>query len=101
MKLLPVAVWLTPSPSIHAILMTCSVAWLMLVSNLVPVATERGWQIGTAEAGAPRNRPVLEEATRQVEQEIEAAAAEALDSRAHAMPSGDDVATGVYARPCR
>jgi TPP-dependent pyruvate/acetoin dehydrogenase alpha subunit len=69
--------------------------------DLVAVAQERGWQIDSAGSDAPRNRPVMLEATRRVEQEIETAASEALDSRAHAMPDGSDVATGVYAEPCR
>lgn len=67
--------------------------------DLRPVAEERQWQL-TAPAAGPTNRPVLQAAYSEVEKEIEAAAKEALDSRANSMPSGDDVTSGVYAQPC-
>ncbi len=52
------------------------------------------------EARTDRNRVVLEHVAQQAESEVEAAAAEALRSRAEHMPDGSDVDHAVYARPC-
>lgn len=52
------------------------------------------------EPGPARRRVVLERVAKQAEDEVEAAAAEALKSRATHMPDGSDVEHGVYARPC-
>ena len=68
--------------------------------DLLAVAQERDWQLKTADSAGPANQPVLQAAYAEVEKEIESAAAEALDSRANAMPTGDDVTSGVYAQPC-
>jgi TPP-dependent pyruvate/acetoin dehydrogenase alpha subunit len=52
------------------------------------------------EARPERNRAILERCARAVEADVEAAAAQALESRASAMPPGAEVAHGVYANPC-
>ena len=46
-----------------------------------------------------RNQLVLEQVAKQVNAEVEAAAAAALESRAGRMPDGSGVTEGVYARP--
>jgi TPP-dependent pyruvate/acetoin dehydrogenase alpha subunit len=52
------------------------------------------------EARPARNRAGLEHVEREVQAEVESAAAAALESRARRMPDGADVDHGVYARPC-
>ncbi|MFQ5600724.1 MAG: thiamine pyrophosphate-dependent dehydrogenase E1 component subunit alpha [Candidatus Krumholzibacteriia bacterium] len=49
---------------------------------------------------AERNRAVLDQVARAADAEVEAAAAEALESRESAMPDGSDVDHGTYAQPC-
>lgn len=53
------------------------------------------------EARPARQRAILDHVFARVAAEVEAAAAAALDSRAHHMPDGSDVDEGVYARPIR
>ena len=52
---------------------------------------------GLPEPRAERNRTVLERVAKAAEDEIEAAAARALDSRAHHMPDGSDVEADLFA----
>ena len=54
---------------------------------------------GLPAARPARNRAVLEHVAQAAAAEVEAAAAEALESRTHSMPDGSDVDHGVYARP--
>jgi 2-oxoisovalerate dehydrogenase E1 component len=68
--------------------------------DLGSAAVERGFPASAASAASTTNQQVLQAAYTFVEQEIEEAASEALDSRAHRMPTGDDVTQGVYANPC-
>jgi len=68
--------------------------------DLSQAAAERGFAVDATPAGSGDNAAVLQAAYTFVEQEIEAAASEALDSRQNRMPNGDDVARGVYAQPC-
>ncbi len=57
-------------------------------------------QLGSLpEARRERNRAVLDRVGESIAAEVEAAAVEALESRATGMPAGDDVTAGVYARP--
>jgi hypothetical protein len=49
--------------------------------------------------GSERNRAALERIAASVQAEVEAAAEEALQSRAHAMPDGHDVGADLFAEP--
>ena len=68
--------------------------------DLSGAAAERGFAALAANTGSAGNAAVLQAAYTHVEQEIETAASEALDSRAQRMPTGANVAKGVYAQPC-
>ena len=71
------------------------------------LAADAALEAGVAQPPSPlpeervaRNRCILEHVAQQAEAEVEAAAAEALQSRAESMPDGTDVDHDVYARPC-
>ncbi len=74
-------------------------AWLERSALVLEEGLE-GTGLGDLPESRPaRNRAVLEHVSRAVAEEVELAAAAALESRAAHMPDGTDVDHGVYARP--
>jgi len=81
-----------PIGQFEAHLLGAETAWATYLADPLPEALP--------EEPKARNRAVLEHVARQAEAEVEAAASEALQSRAHSNPDGADVDHGVYARRC-